>query len=234
MGVGVLPRLRRGRDVCRDRNRRHVDSQVQEWRVDPAALIVHAAELDPGGVKAAAAVAGDDVEPLALGDGVDDRIIVSGPCSHVDPRAVDSEMGRGRRCDGRCRRSRRCTARHACGCSGRRGCVRVGLGGIRRLEFLYTFCQLGDLRCQGRYLQQECNEHEEDDGNGDEKEKSFHGWSAESSASHKATEGWADLDDGATGGWRFDVGKNGAGVLDAARRSVCKHRAAAPAISFGS
>ena len=48
--------------LLRNRHCRPVDAQVHELRVDPAALLVHAAELDPGGAKAVAAVAGDDVE----------------------------------------------------------------------------------------------------------------------------------------------------------------------------
>lgn len=66
-----------GRDVIRYRNGRPVDAQFDETRVDPAALIVHTAEFDPGGVGAAAAVTGDDVDLLALGNGIDDRIVVT-------------------------------------------------------------------------------------------------------------------------------------------------------------
>ena len=57
-----------GRPGCFPRSESQTMSmaQVQERRIDPAALIVHAAELQPGGVKAVGAVAGDDVEPLAL------------------------------------------------------------------------------------------------------------------------------------------------------------------------
>lgn len=110
----------RRRDVLRDRHGRPGDAQIQERRVDPTALLVHAAELDPGGVEAVAAVAGDDVEALALGDGADDREVVAGPCAHIDARAADNEIGvrrrggGGRRARGQTRgRARRPSCRRA-------------------------------------------------------------------------------------------------------------------------
>ena len=117
-------------------------AQDQERRVDPAALIVHTAELQPG----AAVVASADVKPLAPGDGADDRKCGVGSSSDIDMIAVDNEMGRGHRCDGRCRcrrargcscrrghrRDGRCRCRRTRGCAGRRGHRRVGRGRCRR------------------------------------------------------------------------------------------------------
>ena len=60
---GRVGGCRADRDVIRDRKRSHVDAYVHERRVDPAALSVHAAELQPG----AGGVAGVDIELIPLG-----------------------------------------------------------------------------------------------------------------------------------------------------------------------
>ncbi len=85
---GRVGGCRADRDVIRDRKRNSVDAYVHERRVDPAALPVHAAELQPG----AGGVAGIDIELVPLGHRGYYGAERPRPFSHIGPFHLDVKV----------------------------------------------------------------------------------------------------------------------------------------------